>query len=70
MSKPKRKSLVEALRAVCDNADSDCPSEYRTDHFRQALYDALCLLEDEDGEPRHTYANPDSLEYGGDGDDD
>jgi hypothetical protein len=62
MSKPTRKELVEALRDVCTNADEDCPSEYRTHHFRQALYDALCLLEDEDGKKRHTYANPDVLE--------
>lgn len=61
MSKPTRKELVDSLRDVCTNADEDCPSEYRTSHFRQALYDALCLLEDEDNKPRHTYASLDAL---------
>ena len=61
-TKPTRKQLVDALRDVASNADEDCPSEYRTHHFRQSLYEALCLLEDEDGMDRHTYANPGSLE--------
>jgi hypothetical protein len=62
MSKPTRKQLVDALHNVCENALEDCPSEYRTPHFRQSVYDALCLLEDEDGKKRHTYADPGSLE--------
>lgn len=62
MSKPTRKQLVDALWGVCTNADEDCPLAYRTHDFRQTLYDAWCLLEDEDGKKRHTYARPGFLE--------
>ena len=41
------KKLLDALSEVSVNADEDCPSEYRTKHFREALKDAFDLLKKE-----------------------
>ncbi len=38
--------LISALRNIVTHADEDCPSQYRTDHFREALMDAVQLLEE------------------------
>lgn len=38
--------LRTTLESLADNADEDCPSEYRTTHFKQALKDAYTLLAD------------------------
>lgn len=40
----EHKQLQEALAIMCSNADEDCPSEYRTEHFRSAMNDAYALL--------------------------
>ena len=37
--------LASMLAWVCCHADEDCPSEYRTKHFRQHLKDAIDYLE-------------------------
>ena len=39
----KEKILAAHLAAMCCQADEDCPSEYRTEHFRSTMDDA-CLL--------------------------
>ena len=40
----EHKQLQEALATMCMNADEDCPSEYRTEHFRSAITDGYALL--------------------------
>ena len=40
-------SLRVALSDMVVNADEDCPSEYRTEHFRTAMKNADDLLNDE-----------------------
>ena len=37
--------LASMLAWVCCHADEDCPSEYRTKHFRQHLKEAVDYLE-------------------------
>ena len=32
--------VLEILDALFEQADADCPPEYRTEHFRNALHDA------------------------------
>jgi hypothetical protein len=39
--------LLDTLSQVACNADEDCPSEYRTEHFRESLKDAFKLLKRE-----------------------
>jgi hypothetical protein len=41
----QNEQLQNALAEMCANADEDCPSEYRTEHFRLAMKDAYTLLE-------------------------
>lgn len=36
---------VELLRNMVTQADEDTPSEYRTEHFRDAMYDAHEFIE-------------------------
>ena len=40
----EHKQLQEALAIMCCNADEDCPSEYRTEHFKSAMVDSYDLL--------------------------
>jgi len=40
----EHKQLQEALAIMCCNADEDCPSEYRTEHFKSAITDGYDLL--------------------------
>ena len=40
----KEKILAAHLAAMCCQADEDCPSEYRTDHFRSTMDDAYDYL--------------------------
>ena len=37
--------LASMLAWVCCHADEDCPSEYRTKHFREHLKEAVDYLE-------------------------
>lgn len=37
--------LIDALVALHDNADEDCPSKYRTKHFRNELENAFNLID-------------------------
>ena len=41
----KEKLLADHLAAMCCQADEDCPSEYRTKHFRSTMDDAYKYLE-------------------------
>lgn len=41
------KSALEALLTMVVQADEDCPSEYRTKHFRTAMNDSISLLKKE-----------------------
>ena len=41
----KEKILADHLANMCCQADEDCPSEYRTDHFRSTMDDAYDYLE-------------------------
>lgn len=36
--------LTELLRTLAEQADEDCPAEFRSDHFRCALNDAFAAL--------------------------
>lgn len=36
--------LMNALQNMLEQADEDCPVEYRTDHFRDALADGWALI--------------------------
>ena len=36
--------VYKALINMTNNADEDCPSEYRTEHFCQALEDAYDII--------------------------
>ena len=36
--------LLDALSLMHDQADQDCPAEYRTSHFRQAFEDSYDLI--------------------------
>ncbi len=41
----KREDEICSLLAwLCCHADEDCPPEYRTDHFRNALNDSVDFL--------------------------
>ena len=40
----ENKQLQAALAEMLANADEDCPSQYRTKHFRNALKDGYSLL--------------------------
>ena len=37
---------VEHLLTVCNHADEDCPSEYRSKWFNQAIQDAYAFVGD------------------------
>ena len=37
---------VEHLLNVCSHADEDCPSEYKSKWFNQAIQDAYAFVED------------------------
>ena len=39
------KNLTYLLADMCRQADEDCPSEYRTKHFRTSLNEAIDYLE-------------------------
>ena len=41
--------LASMLAWVCCHADEDCPSEYRTKHFREHLKEAVDYLENSGG---------------------
>ena len=41
----KEKKLAAHLAAMCCQADEDCPGEYRTKHFRNALDRAVEFLD-------------------------
>tara|TARA_R110000764_G_scaffold32871_3_gene73958 strand:+ start:446 stop:667 length:222 start_codon:yes stop_codon:yes gene_type:complete len=34
------------LDAVCNHADEDCPSEYRTKHFNPSIQDARAFIDE------------------------
>jgi len=36
--------LQEALAEMCAQADYDCPTQYRTEHFRSAMKEGYILL--------------------------
>lgn len=38
--------LLSALSSLADQADEDCPAEYRSKHFRLALEEAYILLDE------------------------
>ena len=40
----ENKQLQAALAEMLVNADEDCPSQYRTKHFRNSLKDGYSLL--------------------------
>ena len=40
----EHKQLQEALSEMCAQADYDCPSQYRTEHFRFAMSEGYALL--------------------------
>ena len=40
----EHKQLQEALSELCAQADYDCPSQYRTEHFRLAMSEGYALL--------------------------
>lgn len=42
--KKKFKTCRNLLQDLAQNADEDCPAEYRTDHLRTALTDSLEFL--------------------------
>jgi len=50
MSKVKFKAELDEvcmlMALICVHADEDCPSEYRTHHFREALDDAVDYLKE------------------------
>ena len=35
---------LEHLEIVCDHADEDCPSEYRSKHFNPSIQDARAFI--------------------------
>lgn len=41
---PLEKKLLDTLLEITEQADQDCPSEYRTKHFRAAIQDSVALL--------------------------
>jgi len=38
--------LADHLASMCCQADEDCPSEYRTEHFRSTMDDAYDYLKE------------------------
>jgi hypothetical protein len=40
----EHEQLQEALADMCAQADYDCPSQYRTEHFNSAMSDGYALL--------------------------
>jgi hypothetical protein len=57
MSKVKFKAELDEvcmlLNRVCLHADKDCPSEYRTRHFKEALEDSVDYLKESDWYKHH-----------------
>ena len=45
MSKPTIDEVVVVLHTLAVQVDEDCPSEYRTQHLRDALEDAFALVQ-------------------------
>ena len=43
-SHPTYDELVNALASLAEQADQDCPAEYRSRHFKTALEDAFALV--------------------------
>ncbi|AWM37046.1 hypothetical protein GobsT_50480 [Gemmata obscuriglobus] len=41
-----RARLLAALEILAEQADEDCPAEYRSDHFREALNEAFAAIEE------------------------
>jgi len=37
---------IDHLETVCNHADEDCPSEYRSKHFNPSIQDARDFLHD------------------------
>ena len=37
---------LEHLEIVCDHADEDCPSEYRSKHFNPSIQDARAFIKE------------------------
>lgn len=44
----EHKKCVEHLREMVVQADEDCPSENRSDHFRSAMEDSISFIEEYD----------------------
>ena len=40
----KQEKILTILNELFENADEDCPSEYRTKHFKSAMSDADNIL--------------------------
>jgi hypothetical protein len=41
---PAAPDLLATLKVLADQADEDCPAEYRTEHFREALQNARDII--------------------------
>jgi hypothetical protein len=41
---PTTAELLDALKSLADQADEDCPTEYRSRHFREALQIARDII--------------------------
>lgn len=54
-------ALQSALRELATQADEDCPSQYRTEHFRAALAYAYELLEALESSNKGLYVSPVSV---------
>ena len=37
---------IDHLETVCNHADEDCPSEYRTKHFNPSIQDARAFIDE------------------------
>jgi hypothetical protein len=54
-------ALQNALRELANQADEDCPEQYRTEHFRAALAYAYELLEALESSNKGLYVTPVSV---------
>ena len=46
LSQKQLHEALEHLEIVCDHADEDCPSEYRTKHFNPSIQDARAFIDE------------------------
>lgn len=46
--KKEHEKCIEHLREMVVQADEDCPSEYRSDHFRSAMEDSISFIRKSD----------------------